>query len=198
MFGSLTSVRDVAVSDDAGFLKAMAANPTDTLIPLVYADWFDERNDPRGRLLRVWVDLSWRASHAGHGFRDLLREFQRLLSATDPDWRREFGAHRPWIDGNLAVELVRGWMWHVEQRPPAQRGIRSSSGSWFSDGPDVRGWLVSYWTGRWQRGYWRREDESVWLVFVKSELGWVYSVPTCGPNGWFQRFDLGVGEGSAF
>ncbi|QJW97149.1 TIGR02996 domain-containing protein [Frigoriglobus tundricola] len=35
------------------FLTAIAAQPTDRTLRLVYADWLDERADPRGELIRV-------------------------------------------------------------------------------------------------------------------------------------------------
>jgi uncharacterized protein (TIGR02996 family) len=44
--------------DEFGLLAAVLANPADDLPKLVYADWLDERNDPRGTFLRQW--LKWR------------------------------------------------------------------------------------------------------------------------------------------
>ena len=41
---------------DADFLAAVAAAPLDSLPKLVYADWLDERNDPRGGYVRVLVE----------------------------------------------------------------------------------------------------------------------------------------------
>ncbi|WP_171472587.1 TIGR02996 domain-containing protein [Frigoriglobus tundricola] len=35
------------------FLNAIAAQPADRTLRLVYADWLDERADPRGELIRV-------------------------------------------------------------------------------------------------------------------------------------------------
>lgn len=186
------------MSDDAGFMRAMAANPTDTLIPLVYADWFDERNDPRGRLLRVWVDLSWRASHAGYGFRDLLHEFRRQLAEVDPGWRREFGAHRPWIDAQLAEELARGCLRYYDRRPPTQRGVIPHSAMWFEEEPELRGWLVEYWTGQPSQSRVHAGEESRWLRYVQPEFGWVYGVGTCGPGMWLKRYDLESGQGCYF
>jgi len=184
------------VSDEAGFLKAMAANPTDSLIPLVYADWFDERNDPRGALLRVWVDLSWRASHAGWGFRDLLDEYRRLLGGVDPDWRREFGKHRPWIDARLAEELARGWRRHAGRS--SQGGIIRGSGKWFFEGPDRCGWLVRYSAGDvlyHDRGSPSNRHR---VVFVQPDYGWVYFVGSTGAGAWLQQFDLESGQGRSF
>jgi uncharacterized protein (TIGR02996 family) len=44
--------------DEFGLLAAVLANPADDLPKLVYADWLDERADPRGQFVRQW--LGWR------------------------------------------------------------------------------------------------------------------------------------------
>ena len=46
------------MTDDAAFLSAIQANPNDELARLVYADWLDERGDPRGAYLRAESELS--------------------------------------------------------------------------------------------------------------------------------------------
>src|SRR5262245_34100031 len=38
--------------DDAGFLQAVLDSPEDDALRLVYADWLEERGDPRGEYLR--------------------------------------------------------------------------------------------------------------------------------------------------
>lgn len=43
--------------EEAAFLAAIRANRDDELVRLVYADWLDERNDPRGEYLRLNVEL---------------------------------------------------------------------------------------------------------------------------------------------
>jgi uncharacterized protein (TIGR02996 family) len=41
------------MSDDLGFLHDIIAHPDDPVPRLVYADWLDERDDPRGEFLRL-------------------------------------------------------------------------------------------------------------------------------------------------
>lgn len=41
--------------DEYGLVAAVLAAPLDDLPKLVYADWLEERNDPRGVFLRAWV-----------------------------------------------------------------------------------------------------------------------------------------------
>jgi uncharacterized protein (TIGR02996 family) len=181
------------VSEETGFIAAMAADPRDRLAPLVYADWLDDRDDPRSQLLRVWVELGWFASHAGGGFRDLLAEYRRLLAATDPGWRRRVGAARPWIGSEFAEELARGYLKHIVRRPPGQRGVVANEATRF-DEPFASGWLVRYWSGNWHS----RREEYRWVLFVQDEFGWVYSVATCGPIRWLQQYDVVAGQGHAF
>jgi uncharacterized protein (TIGR02996 family) len=42
---------------EEAFLAAIAANPADDLPRLVYADWLDEQNDPRGAFVRLHAEL---------------------------------------------------------------------------------------------------------------------------------------------
>jgi uncharacterized protein (TIGR02996 family) len=44
--------------DEASFIRAVRVAPQDRTPRLVYADWLDERNDPRGELIRLEDDLA--------------------------------------------------------------------------------------------------------------------------------------------
>jgi uncharacterized protein (TIGR02996 family) len=46
------------MSDEAAFLRAIRSRPGDDLTRLVYADWLDERDDPRGDFIRLHLALS--------------------------------------------------------------------------------------------------------------------------------------------
>jgi uncharacterized protein (TIGR02996 family) len=43
---------------DEGFLEVLAARPSDNVARLVYADWLQERDDPRAEFLRLEVRLA--------------------------------------------------------------------------------------------------------------------------------------------
>jgi uncharacterized protein (TIGR02996 family) len=60
------------VSEEDALLRGMIDRPGDDTARLVYADWLDERDDPRGPYLR--------AEHAG------TRGFQTLAAGLDPLW----------------------------------------------------------------------------------------------------------------
>jgi len=46
------------MNDEAAMLEAILANPDDETQLLVYADWLEERGDPRGVNIRANVELS--------------------------------------------------------------------------------------------------------------------------------------------
>jgi uncharacterized protein (TIGR02996 family) len=54
----------VHYDDDAAFQRAILANPADTTLKFVYADWRQERDDLRAEFVRLQVRApSGRASH---------------------------------------------------------------------------------------------------------------------------------------
>jgi uncharacterized protein (TIGR02996 family) len=46
------------MADHAAFMRAILAAPDDDLPRLVYADWLDERGDPRGEFIRVQLAIA--------------------------------------------------------------------------------------------------------------------------------------------
>lgn len=47
------------MTDEASFLAAIAENPKDTNLPLIFADWLDDHGDPRGQWIRHWSVAEW-------------------------------------------------------------------------------------------------------------------------------------------
>src|SRR5690349_6519973 len=45
------------MTDEDAFIQAIVANPDDRTAKLVYADWLDERSDPRAEFLRLHARL---------------------------------------------------------------------------------------------------------------------------------------------
>jgi uncharacterized protein (TIGR02996 family) len=45
------------LSEENGFLRAILANPADSGLRLVYADWLEERSDPRAAFVRLGAEL---------------------------------------------------------------------------------------------------------------------------------------------
>lgn len=50
------------MTDEASFLAAIAENPKDQNLPLVFADWLDEQGDPRGQWIRSPSVRRWMES----------------------------------------------------------------------------------------------------------------------------------------
>src|SRR5215813_4740485 len=86
----------MSLSDDEAFIRAILDAPGDDAPRLVYADWLDERGDPRGAFLRaesaVFHELPNSAAHPR-----LQIALGRARKSVDPDWalrvsRPPFGA----------------------------------------------------------------------------------------------------------
>src|SRR5262245_7494859 len=67
------------MTDEAGFLAQLDANPDDDTTRLVYADWLEERGDPRAAFLRL--DLEVAARPADQELEDTLRSVREPLDA---------------------------------------------------------------------------------------------------------------------
>src|SRR4051812_17053962 len=67
------------------FLNEIREHPGADTPRLVYADWLDERDDPRGRYLRAEVELA-RLSEADERYAALEAELQELRADIEPDW----------------------------------------------------------------------------------------------------------------
>lgn len=83
------------MSDERAFLHSLLANPSDDTLRLVFADWLDDRGDPRGTFLRLEVafqradeatraELSERLHHARCG---LDARWLALVDRPQPGWR---------------------------------------------------------------------------------------------------------------
>jgi uncharacterized protein (TIGR02996 family) len=71
---------------DDDWLAAIAAAPDDPLVRLAYADWLDDRGDPRGELLRLDAELA--GGPDGEPAAEPLRaRLVELVPAADARWR---------------------------------------------------------------------------------------------------------------
>jgi uncharacterized protein (TIGR02996 family) len=69
---------------EAGFLKSIAASPSDNTIRLMYADWLEERGDLRADYLRVLCQ--WLACPCPDGARELIDRERELRVGLGPGW----------------------------------------------------------------------------------------------------------------
>jgi uncharacterized protein (TIGR02996 family) len=72
------------VSEDEAFIRAVVDRPGDDTARLVYADWLDERSDPRGAYLRAEFEWAkpWRGGERPAESAELLA----MAATLDPVW----------------------------------------------------------------------------------------------------------------
>jgi uncharacterized protein (TIGR02996 family) len=85
--------------DDDAFVAAVKESPYDDVLRLVYADWLDERDDPRGRFLRLEAEMV-RRGESDPAYASLETELAAVASKVDIRWH---------------AKVCRV---HVEPRPP--------------------------------------------------------------------------------
>src|SRR5688572_13736068 len=77
-------IEEVTMNDD-GFLQALLAKPDDRTTRLIYADWLDERDDPRGEFLRVELQML-DTKPTDRRRAELRRRLDQLRLDIAPDW----------------------------------------------------------------------------------------------------------------
>jgi uncharacterized protein (TIGR02996 family) len=83
------------MTHDDAFLQAIVENPDDDAPRLIYADWLEERDDPRGEFIRIQCLLA--AMSAEDERRSLLERHERKLLTRHQD--RWLGELRPFVRG---------------------------------------------------------------------------------------------------
>jgi uncharacterized protein (TIGR02996 family) len=73
------------MAQDDSFLQAIVSNPDDDVARLVYADWLDERGDPRGEFIRVQCHLA-RLPEVDPRRPELKTVERRLLKEHGDEW----------------------------------------------------------------------------------------------------------------
>jgi uncharacterized protein (TIGR02996 family) len=77
------------MADDEAFMAAIRASPDDDWLRLVYADWLEERGDPRGEFIRVQLALARLPEHEER-WAELAAREQDLLQRHQAKWARPF------------------------------------------------------------------------------------------------------------
>jgi uncharacterized protein (TIGR02996 family) len=85
------------MQEEKPFLNAIKERPDDNAIRLVYADWLEERGDPRGEFIRVAVEIAKAAPHTDR-YAALRVRLKTLRECVNSDWATALGyqpRHRP-------------------------------------------------------------------------------------------------------
>jgi uncharacterized protein (TIGR02996 family) len=93
------------MTDHEAFVREILEHPDDDAPRLIYADWLEERGDPRGEFIRVQCALARLPTGDPHREPLALRE-RRLLLAHADEWRAEL----PVLGGIVWGALARGFM----------------------------------------------------------------------------------------
>ncbi len=74
------------MSGEVEFLQAVRTSPRDEALRLVYADWLEERGDPRAEFLRLDLQLARRRRGKGPAYERRLSRWHELRATLDPIW----------------------------------------------------------------------------------------------------------------
>ena len=75
--------------EEVGFLREFLADPKDGNTKLVYADWLEERGDPRGEFLRLRCNLADQP-HGGLRYKELASRERALRAVLNTEWMSLF------------------------------------------------------------------------------------------------------------
>jgi uncharacterized protein (TIGR02996 family) len=98
------------VSEEDPFIQAATAHPEDEAPQLIYADWLEERGDPRGEYIRLWVEMARLPPHSDR-YADLKLREKALRGRIDAKWLATMGLvpkHRP-LFSTLPTRRVERW-----------------------------------------------------------------------------------------
>lgn len=110
-------------AEEEAFIRVIRERPDDDAARLVYADWLDDRDDPRAAYLRA--EAEWAALRpADEQHRPLYRRVSQLAAGLDPEWfaavsqvgylvRREWQRFsQSWepYRGDITTEPIRDWL----------------------------------------------------------------------------------------
>jgi uncharacterized protein (TIGR02996 family) len=100
------------IQEDKAFIQAIIDDPQDDSLRMIYADWLEERGDPRGEFIRVQVALA-RDDHDGRALDKAKRKVLKarestLLKQHREEWERPLTAL-----GAARVEFRRGFPYHI-------------------------------------------------------------------------------------
>ena len=80
------------MSADEAFIQDIFAHPDDLGLRLIYADWLDERNDPRGTFLRAESDY-FSVPEDDERRPEMRQRLREMANHLDPRWRARLDSH---------------------------------------------------------------------------------------------------------
>jgi uncharacterized protein (TIGR02996 family) len=108
------------MNDDSAFIRAIVARPDDDTVRLVYADWLEERGDPRGEFLRLEAALA--RSRDARQISAGQTRLQALRKEIAPDWLAQMSRSKIELcESQFAFQCPKQW---DKLRPTDEPGVR--------------------------------------------------------------------------
>jgi uncharacterized protein (TIGR02996 family) len=86
----MKAARGFPMSEEQAFLKAIKKKPDDCTARLVYADWLQEHDDPRGELIRIEEELPALPIYSDR-YWELKPRRRELLKSAEKPWLKQMG-----------------------------------------------------------------------------------------------------------
>jgi uncharacterized protein (TIGR02996 family) len=106
--------------DDIAFQRAILANPADTTLKLVYADWLQDRADPRAEYIRRRLEIRPWSEVDAPSVEDAYQELRALALRIDPKWVAFMNTFaEPFAPNGFTFGEqmgTRGTIWHFESQ----------------------------------------------------------------------------------
>ncbi len=95
------------MDEEHRFLSAILGSPTDQALRLVYADWLEERGDPRGEFLRIQCQLD-NSPPIGDHYRALQARAEELRALCPANWLAALRGPVWCVTANVVLERTYG------------------------------------------------------------------------------------------
>src|SRR5271166_1502115 len=121
------------MSNEEAFLAAIREFPDDNVPRLIYADWLEERGDPRAKFLRMECLLK-NASPQDGKYAELKAHLRAISSQVDLEWAALVSRAPIWLEPERFFFESQGWThftvgWHDE------RLVHFPQGAWVKSSP---------------------------------------------------------------
>ena len=182
------------MSEEKAFLRAIQERPTDAAPRLVYADWLDERDDPRGEYLQLLCAAAgWAKAKTKR--EQVIARLQELGTGLNRRWLEAVQVGIGWrllFEANLPPLEQRRYEAEYKFGPPATKKelAAAEQALGFRLPADVRG-MVSEFNGVWDRTRAHRANGGDWEMYFLDLREMVSHVGHMREIGWEEHFQEG-------